>query len=409
MAAGGTAMISESTEKEPGFRWVVVTAAALLLGIAMGTLVNGLSAFLVPLEDYFGWHRADVAAINSFGLIGIAIGGIVMGFLADRISTRRICLVGAVALSLCLILAGRASALWQFYALFFVAGAIGGGALFAPVIALVGGWFRSGAGLAIGIASAGQALGQGLIPFVAGHLIETMGWQGALTALGAFAAVTLIPLSLVMLQPPPASIATVAVQSSGSVIPPSLLLPALSIAVLGCCTGMSTPLIHLVPLIQGVCGVGAEAGGPLLVMLIAAIGGRLFFGNLADRIGPIRAWMAATGWQTALMFGFVTLGSMQAFWIFAPIYGFGYGGVMTGVLTTVRALTPADRRASATGLVLAFGWAGHALGGWQGGFFYDLTDAYYFSFATATLAGAVNLAIVGTIWLALRQRASAAA
>ena len=34
------------------------------------------------------------------------------------------------------------------------------------------------------------------------------------------------------------------------------------------------------------------------------------------------------------MLGFVTLGSLQAFWIFAPIYGFGYGGVMTGVLTT---------------------------------------------------------------------------
>ena len=55
---------------EPRFRWVIVSAAALLLGIAMGTLVNGLSAFLLPLETHFGWARADVAAINSFGLIG---------------------------------------------------------------------------------------------------------------------------------------------------------------------------------------------------------------------------------------------------------------------------------------------------------------------------------------------------
>ena len=45
--------------------------------------------------------------------------------------------------------------------------------------------------------------------------------------------------------------------------------------------------------------VGAEAGGPLLVMLVAAIFGRIFFGRLADMIGPIRAWMAATAWQTA--------------------------------------------------------------------------------------------------------------
>ena len=149
---------------EPGFRWVIVSSAALLLGIAMGTLVNGLSAFVVPLEIHFGWDRASVAAINSFGLIGIAVGGIVMGFLADRLPTRAICLAGATTLSLALLLAARAEELWQFQTLFFVAGAVGGGALFAPVIALVGGWFRSGKGLAIGIASAGQGLGQGMVP-----------------------------------------------------------------------------------------------------------------------------------------------------------------------------------------------------------------------------------------------------
>ena len=31
---------------EPRFRWVLVTAAALLLAVAMGILVNGMSAFL---------------------------------------------------------------------------------------------------------------------------------------------------------------------------------------------------------------------------------------------------------------------------------------------------------------------------------------------------------------------------
>lgn len=394
---------------EPRFRWVVVTAAALILGIAMGTLVNGLSAFVVPLETAFGWDRADVAAINSFGLIGIALGGIAMGFLADRFATRTICLAGAATLAISLLLAARAEALWQFYALFFIAGAIGGGALFAPVIALVGGWFRTGAGLAIGIASAGQALGQGMVPFVAGHLIAAFGWQGALGLIGAFAAATLVPLALLM-RPPPALPATASAPGADTpLLPPRIVLPALSLAALGCCTGMAVPLMHLVPLIQGVTGAGAEAGGPLLLMLLFAIGGRIFFGRLADLIGPVRAWMAATAWQTALMLGFVALGSMQAFWIYAPLYGFGYGGVMTGVLVTVRALTPAARRASATGIVLAFGWAGHALGGWQGGLFFDLTGAYYWTYANATVAGAINLAIMAMVLLALSRRAAAPA
>lgn len=394
---------------EHSFRWVIVTAAALLLGIAMGTLVNGLSAFLVPLEMHFGWDRADVAAINSLGLIGIAIGGIAMGFLADRIATRTICLAGAATLSFALLLAARADALWHFYTIFFIAGAFGGGALFAPVIALVGGWFRTGAGLAIGIASAGQAFGQGLVPYVAGHLIQMTGWQNALTILGVFAALTLLPLSLLMLEPPTEPVTQAGGVAKIPILPAKVVLPALSIAVLGCCTGMAVPLMHLVPLIQGVCGVGAEAGGPLLIMLVAAIGGRIFFGRLADIIGPIRAWMAATAWQTALVIGFVFLGTLQSFWLFAPLYGFGYGGVMTGVLVTVRELTPPARRASATGIVLAFGWFGHALGGWQGGLFYDLTNSYFWTFANAVLAGLLNLAIVGAIWFVLRRRSIAEA
>jgi len=389
---------------EPRFRWIIVIAAALLLAVAMGILVNGMSAFIVPLETHFGWERADVAAINSVGLIGIALGGIAMGFLADRIATRTVCLIGAFAMSLALMLAAHAQSLWQFYALFFVAGAFGGGAFFAPVMALVGGWFRKGAGLAIGIASAGQALGQGLVPFGAGYLIETSGWQSALTYLGITTAVTLVPLSFLMREPPKVDVTAGATVDGASQPSSKLLLPALSIAVLGCCAGMAVPLMHLVPLIQSICGVGAEAGGPLLLLLVTAIAGRIFFGRLADIIGPLRAWMAATAWQTTLMLGFMLLGSMQAFWYFVPLYGFGYGGVMTGVLVSVRALTPQSRRASAKGIVLSFAWMGHALGGWQGGLSFDLTGAYFWAFANATLFGLVNLAVIGAIYLAVNRK-----
>ena len=135
---------------------------------------------------------------------------------------------------------------------------------------------------------------------------------------------------------------------------PRLVLPTLSNAVLGCCAGMSVPLIHLMPLIQIVCGVGAEAGGSLHLMLITAIARRIIFGRLADTIAPLRVWMVDTAWQTALMLGFMTRGTLQAFRVFVVLYGFGYGGVMSGVLLSVRARTPASRRASSTGIVLVF-------------------------------------------------------
>lgn len=116
-------MISQEIKpSEPAFRWFVVFAGALLLAIAMGTLVNGFSAFLVPLETHFGWSRAETAAINSVGLIGIGLGGILMGFLADRMQTRTVCLIGAFAISFCLLISAHAQSLWQFYTFFSARG-----------------------------------------------------------------------------------------------------------------------------------------------------------------------------------------------------------------------------------------------------------------------------------------------
>jgi predicted MFS family arabinose efflux permease len=271
---------------------------------------------------------------------------------------------------------------------------------------LVGNWFRTGAGLAIGIASAGQAIGQGGVPFGSAFLISALGWRGAFTALGIISLATLVPLALLTKEPPGKSGATAGNAVDEPVpLPTNVVVIWLSAAVLCCCTCMSVPLMHLVPLIQ-ICGISApEAGSVLFVMLIAGVLGRIAFGKLADIIGAIPAYMIASLWQTTLIFWFTQITSLEMFYIFAPIYGFGYAGVMTGLLTTTRALTPVSRRAGSTGIILAFAWLGHSLGGYQGGLLFDLTRAYTLSFATGALAGLLNLLILGSLFIAIKQRA----
>lgn len=387
------------------YRWVVVAAASAMLAIVMGQLVNGLSVFFIPLEQEFGWSRGSIALVNTVGLIGVALGGVAMGFVADKAGIRTVCVVAALSVGLCVSLASQASELWQFYLLFFLAGAFGAGAIFAPVIAAVGGWFPTGAGLAIGIASAGQAIGQGGVPFVAAFLIGSLGWRGAMLMMGLVSLAALVPLALAMREAPRAAGPMVAMRAEAApLLPPTLVVVGLSAAVLFCCTCMAVPLMHLVPLIQGYCISAPDAGGVLFVMLIAAIAGRVAFGKLADMIGPIPAYMTASLWQTVGVFAFTRIGDLSLFYVFAPIYGFGYAGVMTSLLVTARVLTPAHRRATMMGVILAFAWLGHGLGGWQGGAFYDLTGDYTVSFANAAAAGILNLVIVGSLFVMMRRR-----
>ena len=393
--------MSESPS-EPAYRWVIVAASAAMLAVSMGMMVNGFSVCFIPLNEAFGWDRGSVSLINFSGLLGLALGGILMGRIADRTSTRRVCLLGSIVLGLCIAGASRADALWQFYLLFFLGGFLGAGSLFAPLVANVGNWFATGAGLALGIASAGQALGQGGVPYGIAVLIGTLGWRGALAATGVATLIGLVLLSLLIRQPPhrtPASLHgySAADDELSGLLPTNVVVNWLGMAVLFCCICMSVPLMHLVPLIQDRGISLEEAGSVVFLMLIAAIVGRVAFGKLADMIGAIRAYWIASCWQTLLVFGFFQIEVLDYFYIFAIVYGFGYGGVMTGLLVCVRVLTPVSRRASALGIVMLFAWLGHRIGGYQGGFFFDVTGDYTMTYANAALAGIVNLIIVGSI------------
>lgn len=391
------------TYSHPRYRWVIAAASAGMLALSMGLLVNGLSPFFVPLEAEFGWSRGEIALINTFGLIGLGLGGIVMGRVTDRVGVRGVVLTGAIVTGFAVLAASQAQSLGQLYALFFVAGTFGGGALFAPLMAAVGSWFRTGAGLAIGLVAAGQAAGQGGIPLASALLIEAIGWRGAIGALGLASLAILVPLALLIRQPPaePAQGALpVEDVRTLKAVPAMLIMGA---AVLMCCSLMSVPLMHLVPYAQG-CGIPpAQAGGIVTVMMLAAIAGRVAFGQLADWIGAIPAYLTASAWQTALVFVFMRLDSLDQLMAFAPIYGFGYAGVMTGVLVTIRRVTPLASRATCTGVIIAFAWAGHGLGGAIGGYFYDLTATYDLTFAVAALAGVVNLGIIGSLGLWLSR------
>ncbi|ASM72239.1 MULTISPECIES: MFS transporter [Roseobacteraceae] len=384
---------------QPGYRWVIVVASALILAVSMGAIVNGMSAFIVPMQDQFGWPRGQIALVNFAGIVGLALGGLVMGPLSDSKGTRPVVMFGVTVLGLCYMAAAFMSVLWQFYLLFFIAGFFGAAAIFPPVMAAVGNWFFVGAGMAIGIASAGQALGQGGVPFVSSFLIKSFGISGAFGATGVFMLVTLLPLGLLLRQPPVAGAAQLKASAAeeDTVVPTKTVIVTMSAAIILCCTCMSTPLMHLVPLIQDRGFAAEDAGGVIFVMLLVAILGRLAFGKLADVVGALPAYMTATAWMTLLVFGFIYIDRLSTFYVYAIIYGFGYAGVMTGVLVSLRVLTPPSRRASALGIVTMFGWFGHAIGGYQGGALYDLTGNYTAAYAVAAVAGVLNLIIVSTL------------
>ena len=380
------------------------------MGMGAGALIS-ISTFLKPLISDFGWLRGETSFAYMAGAIAMGVGGIVMGYLSDRYSTRPVIIVGTLCLGGSLLLLATQSSLWQFYLYYCLMGGFGSAALDAPLLANVGNWFDRNKGLALGLALAGRALGQGGIPFASGVLISAIGWRDAYTVLGIVCVVAMLPMVFLIRDPPGLAEAKEASRRISKTelraaypVPPTLAVAWLSGAGLFCCICMGTAMVHAVVIAEDA-GIGAkEAAGVILLIYVSGFFGRIAFGKLSDHIGSIRAYWLASFGQTVLIFWFTQLQSVSGFYTHAVIFGFFMSGVMTGLIVCVRELTPAHMRGISNGIVVLLAWIGMGLGGYQGGLFFDLSGAYEISYANAAAAGVVNLVVVGSLYSFVRRK-----
>ena len=85
------------------------------------------------------------------------------------------------------------------------------------------------------------------------------------------------------------------------------------------------------------------------------------------------------------------------------IFGIGYGGILPLYPVVIRDHLSSVGIGRRTAVVIFFGGMGMAIGGWFGGFLFDLSGSYVLAFMLGAGANAINLVIVGMLLLRLRS------
>jgi MFS family permease len=380
--------------------WLMVAVCTAMVAMAFG-VVGTVAVFLEPLAAEFGWPRGDVSAAYSVATVATGLGGIAMGYFADRMPVRRVALLGALVPALGFVFLADLQTTLGLYVLYALMGLFGIGAIMAPLNSLASLWLARNPGLAIGIVSAGGAAGQGLVPYFARHLIVTEGWRHAYLTLGILYVLIMLPLALLVRDAPrPAGVRPAAAGGPSA----TRLLALLSLAAALCCVCMATPLVHVVTLGSDRGLAGREAAGLLAVMMVSGMAGRIAFGRLADRAGSLQTYIAASAGQTLLAFTFPYAAGGAQLYVLSALFGLVFSGAMTSFLLCAREWAPAGRTGVSIGVVMFFAWVGMALGAWQGGLFYDLCGNYFVSFANASVAGVVNLLTLALLFFSLSRR-----
>ena len=344
---------------------------------------------MVGLEDkpHFGYTVISFAS---------AAFGIFWGYIADKYGTRWFGIVAALMMSLSLFLLSKQTNIYHFYGFYFLFGAFGNAMVTAPLFANVGFWFRKNPGLALGITAAGGAVGQGLIPYFSGIIIESDGWQAAYYSMAIIYLLIAIPAALFIRESPWREQARTSVEKEPRDFPLSEkeAITWLCSAVIFCCICMSVPIVHLVPLLTDAEFTIEFATSVLMVLMFCGAFGRILGGKLGDVIGALPAYILMSLGQTISVIWFPYVTNPIGLYLLAAFFGFTYSGVMSSILVTTRMVVSAKYAGRANSLGSFFGWTGMGMGGFFGGYFYDLYGDYFWSFAFASFMGVINLLVL---------------
>ena len=387
------------------YGWVMVLVVFVLSGLAFGSMAS-ISVFLKPVSLEFGWSRGQTSFAYTIASLASAVFGVLWGQVADKYGTRWFGFVGAICMSLVLFALSSLNSIAQFYALYFLFGAMGSALLFSPLYANVGFWFRENPGLALGLAASGGAIGQAFIPHLSGILIESSGWKLAYVNLAIIYILISLPIAFLIKESPWRISARNQEEQEERNFPLSetQVVAWISIAVIFCCVCMSIPIMHLVPMLTDK-GFSLEfATSVLMILMICGAFGRILGGMLGDYIGALPAYIIMSLGQTIFVVWFPHLISPSIVYVMAALFGFTYSGVMSSILVCTRVMVSAKFGARAMSLTSFFGWIGMGLGGFLGGYFFDIYGDYNWAFTFAGLSGIINLFILSLFFMNIRKR-----
>ena len=399
-------------------RMTILAASVALLAISAGGMYLVVVA-LKPIASEFNWARAVPSFGYSLQFIGSGFGGLLMGYLLDRLGFGVPALIGAVMVSTGAMLVSSidpdspVSALispeYQLYVIYgFMFGLAGQGCLVAPGMANIARFFSRRRGMAVGVVASGQSLAGIVWPPVFGAVLTDHGWRDMFFYYGVFAFITLIPLAWLVRHKPNTVVTSqrsggndtveASRRANGSLVPltPDTMQWTLCAAIVGCCVAMALPLAHLVALVTDLNFSIIHGVQALAVLLVAAFVSRVVLvGLLADTIGGLSALLAFSLIQAATLALFVAVDSLWSVYLVAVLFGVGYGGIFPVYTVIVREHIPLNQVGRRNGMVFLFGAAAMGLGSWMGGYLFDLTGSYTMPFLIGVVFNVANLVIVG--------------
>src|SRR3954465_9075945 len=185
------------------YGWWVLSIGTIAMALGSGLSMSAFGLYVKPLEEEFGWDRAQVSLGFSAAVLASGLTAPLIGQWVDSRGARSAILIGSLLAALSYVLLATTQTLWQYY-LFYGFHALARQMIFfLPFQALMSQWFDRKRGVALSILGSGFSLGSFLVLPIVAVVIGGLGWRGAYLFSGVVVAVFFIPVSLLVIRKPP--------------------------------------------------------------------------------------------------------------------------------------------------------------------------------------------------------------
>ena len=397
MAEPNIASKAVSSVTQAHYGWYIV-AMGTVLQLTTNFVSQAYSILLVVMEDSFGWSLTLTAIAYSMRAIVSALLAPWAGVMGDRYGAKRVMLIGAGFFAGGLVALSTMTEIWQLFLYYSFILGIAQAMFRVNIPTTVAAWFKTKLGVAVGIQQSAGGMGASILAPGLTILLTQTDWQTAFILIGVIAGGIVFGL-LAFFHGEPSDRGKLPYGSdsdekaaekpiggaSAKIRSQVFLKRAKStrafwflplIHHLGC-VGHAIVILHVVFFATEIHGMSIEAASVIVTIYsLTSVGSRLMVPILADRLGAkgVMAFFYLIQGAAVLMLFWTTVA--WQFYLFAVVFGIGFGGEMSGFLVVNRQYFGMGPVRTVFGIQSMGAGLGMAAGGLLGAVVYDYIGSY---------------------------------
>lgn len=180
--------------------WPIIFVSIIGVYASLATLpFYAIQNLFKPLNDAFGWGRADVSIAITLMAVANFFTSYLAGRITDKFGSRPVALVSGLLLAVALFgITLNNGNLMQFWVSFFLMTVAAAGTLPLTYTRTVNQWFDKSRGLALGLTLLGTSFAAMTLPFLYKMGIDAFGWKGVFYIAIAIILIGWLPIFLVL-------------------------------------------------------------------------------------------------------------------------------------------------------------------------------------------------------------------